>query len=313
MGRLLVAFASAALLALAQPAAAQSFRTYLASYGNDANAGCTLQSPCRLLPAAIQAVATGGEIWILDSANFNQGTVTIAKPVSILVVPGKIGSIVAVAGQPAISITSNVTVGLRNVVIAGNASNPGTHGIVVSSGAAANLLSVEDSLFVNLQGHAIYVHDTASRVSVKNSVFRNNTGYGVLATNGPTVEVTDCRLFGNQTGGVAATSSNVATPSVVNLTDSTVANGGSSPAVTASVTSGGIAKAMVVRTTINDTGSALVATGTGALVAVVDSSVSNNDKGFNVSSGGVVKSLGNNYIGDNRTADVGALVTTATR
>jgi len=70
---------------------------------------------------------------------------------------------------------------------------------------------------------------------------------------------------------------------------------------------------MVVRSTINDTGSALVATGTGALVAVVDSSVSNNDKGFNVSSGGVVKSLGNNYIGDNRTADVGALVTTATR
>jgi hypothetical protein len=69
---------------------AQSFRAYVASTGNDANP-CTLGAPCRLLPAALAAVADGGEIWMLDSANFNTSTVNIAKSVTILAVPGAIG------------------------------------------------------------------------------------------------------------------------------------------------------------------------------------------------------------------------------
>ena len=47
---------------------AQSFRTYLASYGSDTNP-CSVTAPCRLLPAALNAVADGGDIWMLDSAN----------------------------------------------------------------------------------------------------------------------------------------------------------------------------------------------------------------------------------------------------
>jgi len=111
---LLLAFLS--LLAVSSMAQAQLFRAYVASYGNDGNP-CTVTTPCRLLPAALNAVAPGGEIWMLDSANFNLGTVDIAKSVSILAVPGAVGSIVAVAGNPAITIqTSGVDVTLRNVV-----------------------------------------------------------------------------------------------------------------------------------------------------------------------------------------------------
>ena len=74
----------AALLGLALlacgTAQAQLFRAYLAADGLDSNP-CTLPAPCRLLPAALAAVADGGEIWLLDSANYNTGTVSIAKSV----------------------------------------------------------------------------------------------------------------------------------------------------------------------------------------------------------------------------------------
>src|SRR5258706_4304709 len=75
-------------------ASAGLFRTYLSVNGSDANA-CTLPSPCRLLPAALAAVNDGGEIWMLDSANFNTTTVSITKSVTILAVPGALGGVVA--------------------------------------------------------------------------------------------------------------------------------------------------------------------------------------------------------------------------
>src|SRR6187402_2750686 len=109
--------ALACLLLAAGAAHAQIFRAYLASDGSDANP-CTLAQPCRLLPAALTAVAGGGEIWMLDSANYNTGTVTIGKSVSILAVPGVVGSIVALNGGAAISITAaGLKIALRNVAI----------------------------------------------------------------------------------------------------------------------------------------------------------------------------------------------------
>ena len=90
------ALAALALATLFAPAAthAQLFRAYLAPDGLDTNP-CTLAAPCRLLPAALAAVASGGEIWMLDTANYNTATVTIGKSVSILAVPGAVGSVVA--------------------------------------------------------------------------------------------------------------------------------------------------------------------------------------------------------------------------
>ena len=57
-------------------AAGSLFRTYLSINGNDANP-CTVQLPCRLLPAALAQTADQGEVWMLDSANYNTGAVTI--------------------------------------------------------------------------------------------------------------------------------------------------------------------------------------------------------------------------------------------
>lgn len=68
--------ALAATLLVSAPAQAQLFRAYLDPSGLDSNP-CTLTSPCRLLPAALAAVSTGGEIWMLDSANYNVGPVSV--------------------------------------------------------------------------------------------------------------------------------------------------------------------------------------------------------------------------------------------
>jgi hypothetical protein len=47
-----ILLAATAVVLVAGPAHGQLFRTYLASDGSDANP-CTLQLPCRLLPAAL--------------------------------------------------------------------------------------------------------------------------------------------------------------------------------------------------------------------------------------------------------------------
>jgi hypothetical protein len=109
------ALAALAALALCAPAQAQLFRAYLASDGSDANP-CTLSQPCRLMPAALAAVADGGQIWMLDSANYNTSPVVIAKSVSILAVPGAVGSLVAFPFA-AVQISTGVSVSLRNLVI----------------------------------------------------------------------------------------------------------------------------------------------------------------------------------------------------
>src|SRR4051812_32547241 len=149
MSRLVFRIAFAFSLLFTAGAQAQLFRAYLSSTGSDANP-CTVAAPCRLLPAALNAVANGGEIWILDSANFNTGTVNIAKSVSIIGVPGQIASVVALGGAPAISIaTASVMVRLRNLVIATFTANPCPHSVEMTNGAH---LSLENCLFANRTG-----------------------------------------------------------------------------------------------------------------------------------------------------------------
>jgi hypothetical protein len=170
-----------ALLALAfsiTPAHA-IFRAYLASDGNDANP-CTLQQPCRLLPAALAAVDSGGEIWMLDSANYNTATVNIAKSVSILAIPGAVGGLVATGGTDGIVInTAGVVVSLRNLVMV----NLGTSGDGIDMFQGAEL-HVADCEFNGVGSTAIRAHASGSVVTVRNTVLRNSGNYGFGAYNG---------------------------------------------------------------------------------------------------------------------------------
>ena len=147
-------------------AEAQLFRAYLASDGNDTNP-CTLPQPCRL-PAALAAVENGGEIWMLDSANYNTGPVNVAKSVTILAIPGAVGSVVATGRQRDQH---------RHGRSQGGAAQPGDRslprrrrlsGVNMSTAPA---LTVEGCLFANLPQVAILVN-TAASVRITDTTIR---------------------------------------------------------------------------------------------------------------------------------------------
>jgi hypothetical protein len=163
-----------AALLLSAPADALLFRAYLDPTGSDANP-CTLPQPCRLLPAALAALADGGEIWMLDSANYNTAPVNITKSVTILAVPGALGSVVAAGGNAIEIATAGVEVALRNLVIVPLPGGGGTGGISMTNGAA---LTVENCLVANLPGTGIDVVAAAS-VRVTDSAIRDNGDNGM--------------------------------------------------------------------------------------------------------------------------------------
>jgi Periplasmic copper-binding protein (NosD) len=200
-----------AALFFSATAHAQLFRAYLSVHGNDANP-CTVALPCRLLPAALAAVNDGGEVWILDSANFNTVEVEITKSVTILAIPGALGSVVATAGVNGINIdAANVRVTLRNLVFV--SLNTSANGIEFAQG---HELNVEDCEISNTGGAGTDVAAAGSAVvTVKNSVLRDNFNYGFAAAGLSTSALDKVQIVGSGIGikirdGALATVSNSA-------------------------------------------------------------------------------------------------------
>jgi hypothetical protein len=285
-----------AALLCASPARAQIFRAYLASTGNDANP-CTLAAPCRLLPAALAAAASGGEIWMLDSANYNTATVTIGKSVSILAVPGAVGSIVATGG-PAISISaSSLTVALRNVVIVPLPGAGGTDGVSMTGASA---LTIENSLVANLPNHGVNVTGTGV-LKITDTTIRNNGNVGVYLQDGADADVFGTKMLGNGNGGIYAYTT-IAATTTASVSDSLI-SGGYEGVIAYTGNVAATSKIFVTRCTIKGTTYALNSAtgGTGSSLVVVGSSmVTNNSFGWSQSgTGSVIRSLGNNDISDN--------------
>jgi hypothetical protein len=294
--------AALALALVSQSASALVFRAYLSAAGNDANP-CTLAQPCRLLPAALAAVVPDGEIWMLDSANFNTGPVIVPKSVSILAVPGAVGSVLAVGG-PAITLAGpGLTVGLRNLVIAGLAGGGGTHGVTT---VLANRLNVENCLFANLGNSGIYFVGQGS-VKVANSTFRNNAGYAIRVEGGAAVDVSNSQMTANTLGGVYAYGSlGGAGETLATISDSSIAYGGVGVLAESPVAA---ARIVVTRSTIQGTTTALSAQGGAfpAIVSVSGSALTNNGTSYSqVGATSIVASLGNNHLINNG-AGVGAI------
>jgi hypothetical protein len=301
------AFALAAALLLSTSAHALVFRAYLASNGNDANP-CSLASPCRLLPAALAAIVDGGEIWMLDSANYNTATVTIGKSVSILAVPGAVGSVLAING-PAINITAaGLNVALRNLVIAPLPASVAMNGVQMTG---ASTLTIEHSLVANLPYTGVYASG-AGKVRIANTILRNNGDYAVWLENGPQGEISGSQLLGNG-HGVYAYGSVASTTTTATVSDSVISGGAYGVRASTEV-AGATAKAFVTRSTIDGTTYALdcFTNGTGTAILVSSgNTVVNNDHGwFQSGAGSVIRSLGNNHITDNENT-LGALTPAA--
>jgi parallel beta helix pectate lyase-like protein len=202
------------LALIASPAlAAGLFRAYVSSTGNDAN-DCSLPHPCRLLPKALSAVASGGEIWMLDSANYNTAQVNIDRSVTILAIPGALGSVVATGGGDAIFVgTAGIKVTLRNLVIVRLGS--GNDGVGINQ---ASDLDVEDCEISNMGGSGIAAFDAAAKVRVASTRLRgNNNGFYARGTVIASLE--SVTSVGNATAGIYAD-----TASTVNVANSTLRN-----------------------------------------------------------------------------------------
>jgi hypothetical protein len=174
----------AAALLTSFAAHAQIFRAYVSSAGSDSNP-CSLASPCRLLPAALNAVATGGEIWMLDSANYNTSTVNVTKAVSILAVPGVVGSVVATGSAEGIIVNApGAVVSLSNLVVV--QLGTGTMGI---SFAAGQTLNVNNCQVSNLTNVGIYASAAGGVLNVRDTVIHNSaTGIDLVGSVNATIE-----------------------------------------------------------------------------------------------------------------------------
>ena len=324
------ALACAATLFLSATAQAQMFRSYLASDGNDGNA-CTLAAPCRLLPAALAAVADGGEVWMLDSANYNTGPVNLTRSVTILAVPGALGSLVAAGGNAVNIATAGVKVALRNLVIVPLPGGGGTGGIVMTAGDG---LTVENCLIANLPGDAIVVN-TAASVRVANTTIRDNGSVGVYLLNGARATVVRSTISGNNYG-VAVMALAAGNATTADIASSTVDGGGlgvyalsgnASASVKVSVHdsqlvrnmgqgvsgqsgAGGFVTLTVSRNIVaNNNNGGIAALGAGTKVWASGNTVVDNMAVGLYNSGGLFESAGNNAVRNNG-ADASPTITT---
>ena len=306
--RCTVAFLAALLLS--GYAHAQLFRAYLASDGNDANP-CTLAQPCRLLPAALAAVAHGGEIWMLDSANYNTATVTIGKSVSILAIPGTVGSVVATGG-PAISITAaSLEVALRNLVLVPLPGAGGTEGVSMTG---ASSLTIEQSVIANLPSHGVLVDGTGA-VKIADTIIRNNGGVAVGLLGGASATIATTQMLGNAAGGLIAYGTSAATMAA-SVADSVVSGGPQGYGLRAhSAIAGAVTRIFVTRSTIEGASLGLFCSTEGlgiAYVTVSYTTVTDNGRGWYIDGAlAAIRSLGNNHIADNTNASVGSLTAAA--
>jgi predicted outer membrane repeat protein len=171
------------------------FRTYVSRDGSDANP-CTLQAPCRLLPAALAKVKDGGEVWMVDSGNFNVGVVDIVKSVTIQTVPGAYGSVVANNAGAIRVNAAGVEVTLRGIAVLNLAGGSNT-GINFVQGAQ---LTVEDTQVFGLANGIVATAPNAV-LAVSGCTIRDNT-FGMVVQGTLRTAIDASAFFANITWAV---------------------------------------------------------------------------------------------------------------
>jgi hypothetical protein len=186
----------AAVLALGLqigPAHAQLARTFVSSFGSDAN-DCNRLTPCRTFQHAHDTTLTNGEITVLDPGSY--GAVHINRNVSIIDDGVGEAGIIVSGGNNGITIDAPATdaVTLRGITIKGIGFGGGI-GIRFNSGAA---LTLENCTIRNLTplsnatgGNGVEFRPiTSSLLSISHTVVSDNGANGVwVAPQGPNVFV----------------------------------------------------------------------------------------------------------------------------
>ncbi|MCE9551132.1 MAG: right-handed parallel beta-helix repeat-containing protein [Betaproteobacteria bacterium] len=300
----------AALSALiVTPAQARS-RSFVASYGNDANP-CGPFAPCRQFDRAEDVTDPDGEVVVLDSADFDP--ITITKSISITVPSGIYAGIaVPSAGTFGVTIaTPSVNVVLRGLTINGLG---GDAGILMTAGAK---LSIENCVISNfsITGSLVNQHgvlvQTAATVRMVNTLIRDND-IGIEIQAGATADISGSKFLGNPAAGIFANNS-IAGKTTSAAISNTVVVGSGIGIYALADTATASTKIDIIRSIVSNSGIGVAAdsaVGTASVsiskCMVTGSSLQGLSKPFN----GTMTSYGNNTL-TNNTLDVAGTLTTA--
>ena len=270
----------------------QASRTWVSGVGDDANP-CSRTAPCKTFAGAISKTAAGGEIDALDPAGF--GALTITKAITIDGGGGQVGSVL-VSGTNGIVVQagpSDVVI-LRNLRINGIGS--GINGVRFLSGKDLN---VENCYIFGFTTNGLDIalnQGTQASVHVYNSVFKNNNGVGIRATNAvlPAVQVginhTEIAL--DSIGVEGAARSNI------EINDSMITRGTTSGIQSDSPT--GDSLVAIDRSEVSFNGSGATASGNpGSAIITSDTKYNFNSGTALNQSGGSIFSYGTNRVHNN--------------
>jgi parallel beta helix pectate lyase-like protein len=215
--RPILAFIAVSFFA-APGAHAQAVRMFVASYGNDANDG-SRGSPKRNFQAAHDAVASDGQIVVLDTAGY--GALNITKALTVTVPPGVNGFITVTGSSNGITINgpSNIGVVLRGLIIEGGGQNAGGSGVFASK--AVNL--VLDDCKIRSFNSGVQQSTPGSSTSLNDCLILGCFyGFDLFIASGPDVSanVSRCRFELNGEVALDAHNSNYGGTVLVSVADS---------------------------------------------------------------------------------------------
>jgi hypothetical protein len=213
----LLALAACATAACSSAAQAVDNTRYVSINGNNANA-CTLAAPCRTLQIGINATPEGGDLRILDSGSYGS-TANVRKSMTIsgngntifldsgINIDRDVGAVtlrdVTLNGQGTIAngvqIVATATVHIERCVI----HNFTQHGIYANAAEVRVFVIDSVSRDNGLDGLRI---DAADSLTVDNSHFDNNGGYGAVVLSG-LATIRTSTASGNVQSGILANTS----------------------------------------------------------------------------------------------------------
>jgi hypothetical protein len=294
-------------------------RAFVSTAGNDVNP-CSLSSPCRTFQAAIGVVDAGGEVVALDSGGY--GTMVITKSVAVIVPPGVHAAITANGVDGVYVNAPGISVVLRGLYL--NGTGTIGHGIRYKQG---NTLHVENCVINGFSafGYAGISHESGGDMFVKDTIARNNgTGIGIAPFSAAITSIDRVRVENNSSGGIE-----VGGPAQVTVRDSVSAHNTSSNFSANAPSGGGINTYLTIENSAavgsmfgiaasagGVTGSSYVsvvnsvvayntsyglAASTNGVIVLANSTVTQNATGLIASSGGILRSYGNNRVFSNTT------------
>jgi hypothetical protein len=268
----------------APPAPTPQTRTYVSGKGSDSNP-CSVSQPCLTLKTALALTLAGGEIFVLDSANY--GAVTISQSVSITAAGAGAGILATSGTAVVVNAGASDVVYLRGLVLDGGQT--GSTGLQFNSGAA---LVVQNTVVRNFSANGINFTPTgASRLFVTDTMVSGNTSNGIViapaSSNAVSGMIARLTATGNGVGILASGGSVTLT-----LTDTVAGNNTYGVGATSS-------SAVMVRNSTFSNNTVGVAADQSALVRVGQSTLTSNGTGLSSQNNAQLQSYGDNNLNGN--------------